>query len=77
MKLAMIKVDRELAGSGLDCDMVLTVHDELVFDVAEADLDRAAKLVTEAMETAYPLSVPLKVDVGWGKNWAEAAPAGH
>jgi DNA polymerase-1 len=77
MKLAMIKVDRELATSGLDCTMVLTVHDELVFDVAEADLDRAAKLVTEAMETAYPLSVRLKVDVGWGKNWAEAAPAGH
>jgi DNA polymerase I len=77
MKLAMIKVDYELGESGLDCVMVLTVHDELVFDVAEGDLDRAAKLVTEAMETAYPLTVPLKVDVGWGKNWAEAAPAGH
>ena len=35
------------------------------------------KLVTEAMETAYPLTVPLKVDVGWGQNWADAAPAGH
>jgi DNA polymerase-1 len=77
MKLAMIKVDAELTDSGLDCVMVLTVHDELVFDVAESDLDRSAKLVTEAMETAYPLTVPLKVDVGSGKNWAEAAPAGH
>jgi DNA polymerase-1 len=77
MKLAMIKVDTELTDSGLDCVMVLTVHDELVFDVAESDLDRSAKLVTEAMETAYPLTVPLKVDVGWGKNWAEAAPVGH
>jgi DNA polymerase-1 len=77
MKLAMIKVDQELAGSGVDCVMVLTVHDELVFDVGEAELDRSTKLVREAMETAYPLTVPLRVDVGWGKNWAEAAPAGH
>jgi DNA polymerase-1 len=77
MKLAMIKVDAELSDSGLDCVMVLTVHDELVFDVAEGDLDRSTKLVTEAMETAYPLTVPLKVDVGWGQNWGEAAPAGH
>jgi DNA polymerase-1 len=77
LKLAMIRVDRELEASGLDCLMVLTVHDELVFDVAEADLEPAGKLVREAMETAYPLSVPLKVDLGWGRNWAEAAPAGH
>lgn len=77
LKLAMIRVDRDLEASGLDCLMVLTVHDELVFDVAEADLEPAAKVVREAMEQAYPLSVPLKVDLGWGRNWAEAAPAGH
>lgn len=77
MKLAMIKVDHELSQSGLDAVMVLTVHDELVFDVGEEDLDRSAKIVTESMETAYPLKVPLKVDVGSGRNWAEAAPAGH
>ncbi|HEX2088730.1 MAG TPA: DNA polymerase I [Actinomycetota bacterium] len=77
LKLAMIKVDADLRASGLDCLMVLTVHDELVFDVTEGDLDRSVKLVTEAMETAWPLTVPLKADVGWGKNWAEAAPAGH
>ena len=77
LKLAMIKVDGDLRGSGLDCVMVLTVHDELVFDVTEGDLDRSLKLVTEAMETAWELTVPLRADVGWGKNWAEAAPAGH
>ncbi|MDP8957327.1 MAG: DNA polymerase I [Actinomycetota bacterium] len=77
LKLAMIKVDVELQSSGLDCVMVLTVHDELVFDVAEPDLDRSAKLVTEAMETAWELTVPLRADVGWGSNWADAAPAGH
>ena len=77
LKLAMIRVDRELGGSGLDCTMVLTVHDELVFDVARRDLEASARLVKECMEAAYELSVPLKVDVGWGENWAEAAPAGH
>jgi DNA polymerase-1 len=70
-------VDADLRSSGLDCLMVLTVHDELVFDVAEGDLDRSIKLVTEAMETSWPLTVSLRADVGWGKNWAEAAPAGH
>jgi DNA polymerase I len=77
LKMAMIKVDAELGDSGLDAVMVLTVHDELVFDVGDEDLDATGKLVKEAMESAYPLSVPLKVDLGWGKNWAEAAPAGH
>ena len=57
--------------------MVMTVHDELVFDVAERDLEASSALVTEAMEAAYPLTVPLRVDVGSGRNWAEAAPAGH
>ncbi|MGH2572757.1 MAG: DNA polymerase I [Actinomycetota bacterium] len=77
LKLAMIGVDRDLSASGLDCTMVLTVHDELVFDVAEHDLDASGAHVKTAMESAFELSVPLKVDLGWGKNWAEAAPAGH
>jgi DNA polymerase-1 len=77
LKLAMIEVDRELSRSGLDCLMVLTVHDELVFDVRESDVEAAGGMVREAMEAAYPLTVPLKVDLGWGKNWGEAAPAGH
>ena len=77
LKLAMIEVDRRLDPSGLDCVMVLTVHDELVFDVASADREAAGDLVKAAMEDAYPLSVPLRADLGWGANWAEAAPAGH
>jgi DNA polymerase-1 len=77
LKMAMIRVDGELVESGLDAVMVLTVHDELVFDVGDDDLDAAGKLVKEAMESAYLLTVPLKVDLGSGKNWAEAAPAGH
>ncbi len=77
LKLAMIKVDRTLQTSGLDCTMVLTVHDELVFDVADADLERSEPVVRDAMESAYELSVPLRVDLGSGKNWSDAAPAGH
>jgi DNA polymerase-1 len=57
--------------------MVLTVHDELVFDVSAGDLEAATSLTRTAMESAYELSVPLRVDMGRGANWAEAAPAGH
>jgi len=77
LKLAMIRVDADLAASGLDCVMVLTVHDELVFDVAQEDREAAGILVKKAMEEAYPLTVPLKADIGWGMDWSRAAPAGH
>ena len=77
LKLAMIRVDADLAASGLDCEMVLTVHDELVFDAAQEDREAAGILVKKAMEEAYPLTVPLKADIGWGMDWSRAAPAGH
>jgi len=77
-KLAMIAVDDGLRGAPeLDCHMLLTVHDELVFEVARGDVDEAAALVKARMEDAFELSVPLRADVGWGDNWAEAAPEGH
>jgi DNA polymerase-1 len=77
MKLAMIKVDAALRDSGLPVRMVMTVHDELVFEVPADALEQTGKLVETEMENAYPLEVPLKVELGHGKNWAEAAPAGH
>jgi DNA polymerase I-like protein with 3'-5' exonuclease and polymerase domains len=61
----------------LDCHMLLTVHDELVFEVAAAHVQAAAALVKERMESAVELDVPLRADIGWGANWAEAAPEGH
>jgi DNA polymerase I len=76
-KLAMIRVDRALEESALDCRMLLTVHDELVFEVPEGNVEKAAKVVKDEMESAFELKVPLRADVGWGPNWAEAAPAGH
>ena len=52
--------------------MILTVHDELVFEAPEAELGRAKIIVREEMESAYPICVPLKVDLGVGRNWKEA-----
>jgi DNA polymerase I len=77
-KLAMIGVDAALhERAGLDCHMLLTVHDELVFEVPAERVEEAALLVADRMEHAIELEVPLRADVGWGPNWAEAAPAGH
>jgi DNA polymerase-1 len=53
------------------------VHDELVFEVAQAQVEEASALVRQEMEGAYELSVPLRADIGWGPNWAEAVPEGH
>jgi DNA polymerase I len=76
-KLGMIRVDAALKDSDLECRMLLTVHDELVFEVSEQRVQVAAELVKREMEAAYELDVPLRADIGWGANWAEAVPAGH
>jgi DNA polymerase-1 len=76
-KLGMLGVDRGLQDSGLDCHMLLTVHDELVFEVAAGRVEDAAALVKRELEGAYELSVPLRADIGWGPNWADAVPEGH
>jgi DNA polymerase-1 len=77
-KLAMIGVDAALRDrDDLDCHMLLTVHDELVFEVPADRVEDAAALVADRMEHAIDLEVPLRADVGWGPNWAEAVPEGH
>jgi DNA polymerase-1 len=76
-KLGMIRVDRALSDSDLPCQMLLTVHDELVFEVETSAVEDSGALVKREMEAASELSVPLRADIGWGANWAEAAPAGH
>jgi DNA polymerase-1 len=77
-KLAMLRVDEALRGAPeLGCHMLLTVHDELVFEVGGARVEAAAGLVKAEMEQAAELSVPLRADIGWGPTWEEAAPAGH
>jgi len=76
-KLGMIRVDAALRDSDLDIRMLLTVHDELVFEVPKKQVEEAAAVVKREMEAAYDLDVPLRADIGWGPNWAEAVPAGH
>lgn len=69
IKMAMIKVDHRLKDEGLESKMILQVHDELIFEVPEAEIDTMTKLVIEEMEGAVKLSIPLKVDYGVGENW--------
>jgi DNA polymerase-1 len=70
-KLAMIEVDRALEAGGFATKMILTVHDELVFEVPDAEHDAVGALVRDVMEGICDLTVPLVVDVGWGKTWAD------
>jgi len=77
-KLAMIKVDRALqAAPELGCHMLLTVHDELVFEVCTDHLREASDVVRDGMEHAIELDVPLVASIASGPNWADAAPEGH
>ncbi len=72
IKLAMIKIHNELKRRNTKTKMVLQVHDELVFDAHKEELDELKPIIIELMENALPLNVPVKVEVGEGKNWLEA-----
>ena len=72
IKKAMIDLDALLAASDLQAQMLLQVHDELVFEVPESELEATIEMVRGAMENAVELSVPLNVDFGHGANWLEA-----
>jgi DNA polymerase-1 len=72
IKKAMVEVAEALREAGLAARMILQVHDELVFEAPERELEALAGLVRERMQSVYALRVPLRVDVGTGKNWREA-----
>jgi DNA polymerase-1 len=69
LKLAMIALDKKLPP---DANMLLTVHDEIVIEVAEPRAVEVAGVVKETMENIYPLAVPLAVDTRWGRSWYDA-----
>jgi len=69
IKVAMIELYRELGQRRLKSRMLLQVHDELIFEVPEAELEEMTRLVRERMSSAIRLSVPLKVDIKSGPNW--------
>ena len=71
MKLAMLKVPLEIQKAGLKGRMILQVHDELVLDCPEEELEETRAVVQHAMETAYPMSIPLTTEAKWGPNWDE------
>jgi DNA polymerase-1 len=71
IKMAMIKIDEKMAQNGLKSFMILQIHDELLFEVPNHELEKMKKLVRETMEGMIPLRVPLVVDISIGKNWKE------
>jgi DNA polymerase-1 len=72
IKTAMVKMQAWLNETKLDIKMLMQVHDELVFEVAEQDIESAKAEIKTIMESALALDVPLIVEIGQGKNWDEA-----
>ncbi|CAM2966439.1 DNA polymerase I [Chryseobacterium flavum] len=72
VKIAMIKIDRELEEQQLKTRMLLQVHDELVFESPADEIEKASELIKKEMENALKTQVPLLVEIGVGNNWLEA-----
>ena len=72
MIVAMINIHKEMINRSMKSKMILQIHDELLFEVPEQEIDDLTIMVIQKMETAMKLSVPLKVDTGIGNNWFDA-----
>ena len=72
IKKAMLEVDGWMGRTNVDCRMIMQVHDELVFEVAESAIDEVESEVENLMSQSASLDVPLTVSVGRGDNWEEA-----
>jgi DNA polymerase I len=72
IKVAMVRIHNRLKQEALKCRMLIQVHDELVFELPEEEIEQVTKLVKSEMEDAMSLKVPLLAEVGVGNNWAEA-----
>jgi DNA polymerase-1 len=72
IKVAMVRVAREFAQRGLAARLVLQVHDELLVEAPQAEVDLVVPLLREAMCSAYDMDPPLEVSVGVGENWLTA-----
>ena len=72
LKMAMIKVHHALREGGFKTKMLLTVHDELVFDMHKEEEETVKPVIEECMKTALPLEVPIEVELGTGSSWLEA-----
>ena len=72
LKMAMIEMAKRMKEENLEATMLLQVHDELIFEVPEHEMDKLEALVKEVMEKTVELSVPLKVESSAGDNWYQA-----
>ena len=72
IKLAMLRVDRAIKASNLKSRMLLQIHDELLFEYVESELEQLIELVRKEMGEAYPLKVSLSVNIGHGRSWHAA-----
>jgi DNA polymerase-1 len=72
LKLAMIRVHHALNQGGFKTKMLLTVHDELVFDMYKPEQESVMPIIEKCMKEALPMDVPIEVELGFGKNWLEA-----
>jgi DNA polymerase-1 len=72
IKLAMIHMETALKKNRLASKMLLSVHDEIIFECPVDEAEQLMDLAKEVMENVYPLKVPLKVNFGTGENWAQA-----
>jgi DNA polymerase-1 len=72
IKIAMINIHKKLTSENWKSKMLLQVHDELVFDVHQSELEKIQPMIKHEMENAFQLDVPLEVEIGIGKNWLEA-----
>lgn len=72
LKMAMIEMDKRIKEKGMQATMLLQVHDELIFEAPESEIEELEALVKEVMEKTVELSVPLKVESSYGKSWYEA-----
>lgn len=72
LKLAMINVDRDLRAGGFQTKMILTVHDEIVFDLVKSEQEAVMPVIETAMLNTLPMRVPMVVEMGIGENWLQA-----
>jgi DNA polymerase-1 len=71
MKIAMLRIPSTLESSGLKGKMLLQVHDEIVIECPQQELEKTAQVVQKVMEEAYPMSIPLSTEARWGRSWGE------
>ena len=72
IKAAMIRLPNHLLEAGLKTKMILQVHDELIFEAPEKELEQSQSIIKDVMENTVKLDIPLNIEIGYGKNWAEA-----